>query len=118
MVNSDNGSIINEIKLAIAKEYNLPGIKANIKKVVQIPEERLEKYAGKYSIDELGQLEIFELKGHLGIYANFIGDTAHVLAENDTLFFEKSDGTSFRFTIENDSVMGFKVQRFTAMRVE
>jgi CubicO group peptidase (beta-lactamase class C family) len=34
MVNSDNGSIISEVKLAIAKAYNLPGIEPNIKKVV------------------------------------------------------------------------------------
>jgi CubicO group peptidase (beta-lactamase class C family) len=34
MVNSDNGSIISEVKLAIAKAYNLPGIEPNIRKVV------------------------------------------------------------------------------------
>lgn len=118
MVNSDNGSIIGEVKLAIAKAYQLPGIEPKIKKVVQLPEEKLNKYTGKYRIDELGDLEIFEIKGHLGVYADFIGDTAHILAENDTLFFEKSDGTPFRFSIEDDSVLGFQVQRFTAKRVE
>jgi CubicO group peptidase (beta-lactamase class C family) len=118
MVNSDNGSIISEVKLAIAKAYNLPGIEPNIKKVVQIPEEKLNKYTGKYRIDALGELEIFESKGHLGVYADFIGDTIHLLAESDTLFFEKSDGTSFNFSLERDSVIGFEVQRFTAKRVE
>ena len=118
MVNSDNGSIISEVKLAIAKVYNLPGIEPNIKKVVQIPEEKLNKYAGKYSIDALGELELFESKGHLGVYADFIGDTIQLLAESDTLFFDKSDGTPFRFSIEDDSVTGFEVQRFTAERVE
>jgi hypothetical protein len=63
-------------------------------------------------------LEIFESKGHLGVYADFIGDTIHLLAESDTLFFEKSDGTSFNFSLERDSVIGFEVQRFTAKRVE
>jgi CubicO group peptidase (beta-lactamase class C family) len=118
MVNSDNGSIISEVKLAIAREYNLPGIEANIKKVVQLPTESLEKYTGKYKIEDLGELEIFELKGHLGAYADFIGDTIQLLAESDTLFFEKSDGTSFNFSIQGDSVMGFEVDRFTAERVE
>ena len=118
MVNSDNGSIIDEVKLAIAREYNLPGIEPNIKKVVQIPTARLAKYTGKYNIEGLGPLEVFELQGHLGVYADFVGDTAHILAENDTLFFDKSNGTSFTFSIENDSAMGFSVQRFTAIRVE
>ena len=118
MVNSDNGRIISEVKLAIAKAYNLPGIEPNVKKVIQLPRERLEKYTGKFKIEGLGELEIFELKGHLGVYADFIGDTAHILAENDTIFFEKSDGTPFRFSIEADSVVGFDVQRFTAKRVE
>ena len=118
MVNSDNGSIIGEVKMAIAKAYNLPGIEPNIKKVVQIPEEKLIKYTGKYRIEALGELEVFELKGHLGVYADFIGDTIYLLAENDTLFFEKSDGTPFRFSFEDDSVAGFEVQRFTAKRVE
>jgi hypothetical protein len=85
--------------------------------VVQISTERLAKYTGKYKIEDLNQLEVFESKGHLGVYADFVGDTPLILAENDCLFFNKSDRTSFRFTIADDSVMGFNVQRFTGTRV-
>jgi len=67
MVNTDNGSIIDEVKLALTKEYNLPGIETKIKKVVQIPKGKLNKFVGKYLIDELGELEILNLSDHLGI---------------------------------------------------
>jgi CubicO group peptidase (beta-lactamase class C family) len=116
MVNSDNGSIIDEVKLAVAKEYNLPGIKPKIKKVVKLSDEELIKYVGKFKIDELGTLEIFKMEEHLGVYADFIGDTVLILAESDTVFFDRDDGAPFRFTIENDSVTAFNVQRFTAKR--
>ncbi len=118
MVNSDNGSIIDEVKLAVAKEYNLPGVVPNIKKVVQIPEEKLNKYTGKYRIDELGELEVVNINNHLGIVAEFIGYAMHLKAESDTIFFDKDDGTTLTFTFENDSVMGFKVDSYTAKRVE
>jgi hypothetical protein len=117
MVNSDNGSIIGEVKLAIAKEYNLPGIEPNVKKVVQIPRERLAQYTGSYRIEELGELEILNLTDHLGIVSEFLGDTLHMKAESDTIFFDVDDGTTFTFAVEDDSVMGFQVQRFTAVRV-
>ncbi len=118
MVNSDNGSIIDEVKLAIAKEYNLPGIDPDIKKVIRIPVERLEKYTGKYNIDGLGELEILNLADHLGVVGEFLGDTLRMKAESDTIFFDLDDGTPFTFTIQDDSVTGFSVQRFQAIRVK
>lgn len=73
---------------------------------------------GQYIIDELGELNIFKTEDHLGVYAEFIGDTVHILAENDSVFFDEDDGTPFRFTLENDSVLGFSVQGFTANRLK
>ena len=118
MVNSDNGSILDEIRLAVAKEYKLPGIKPNIKKVTKLTHDQLKKYKGRYKIDELGEVDIFNLKEHLGAYADFIGDTVHILAENDSVFFDRDDGTPFKFIFKEDSASGFSVQRFTARRVE
>lgn len=119
MVNSDNGSIIDEVKLAIAKEYNLPGIKPDIKKVIQIPVERLEKYTGRYKVDVLGEFELLNLADHLGLVGEFLGgDTLHMKAERDSIFFDIDDGTEFTFILQDDSVTGFSVQRFQAVRVK
>ena len=46
MVNSDNGQIIREVQLAVAIEYDLPGIEPNIKHVVSFTDGELEKYIG------------------------------------------------------------------------
>jgi len=62
-------------------------------------------------------LEI-ELSNCLGIAREFIGDTMHLKAESDSVFFDKYDGTTFTFKFENDSIMGFIVDSYNAKRVE
>jgi len=54
MVNSDNGSIIREVKQAFATEYHLPGIEPDRRKVVQIPEDSLYRYTVNYRKVSLG----------------------------------------------------------------
>jgi hypothetical protein len=44
---------------------------------------------------------------------NFLGDTMRMKAENDTLFIEGSECTTFTFSIAYEAVMGF-TQRYTA----
>jgi CubicO group peptidase (beta-lactamase class C family) len=46
MVNSDNGTIMQEIKLAFAREFNLPGFAADVRKITEIPDEKLDRYTG------------------------------------------------------------------------
>ncbi len=118
IVNSDNGSIIDEVKLAIAKEYKLTGIEPNIKKVAQMPVEKLNRYTGKYLIDELGELEIMNLSNQLFVVGKFLNYTLQIRAESDSVFFTTDDSTTLTFSIEDDSVKGFKFQQFTAKRVE
>jgi CubicO group peptidase (beta-lactamase class C family) len=51
MVNSDNGSILPELVNSVAKVYDWKGFYApTIKKLVDVPEETLAKYVGKYQI--------------------------------------------------------------------
>lgn len=118
MVNSDNGSIIQEIKLAVAKEYGLPGIEPDIKIPIKLSDEKLSEYCGKFKIEQFGDIDIFKHQEDLGLYAEFIGDTVHIVAESDSVFFARSDGTEFRFIIEDESVTAFNVQRFTATKVQ
>ena len=117
MVNSDNAKIIQEIKLAIAKEYKLPGIEPDIKKVISMNEHELDKYAGKYEIAELGEVQIHNTGKILSVYSDFIGDTLYILPENDTIFFEQDDGTTFKFLVKGDSVTGFHVRGYDAERL-
>lgn len=118
MVNSDNGSIIQEILLSIAKEYELPGIEPTIRIVSEQSEENLQRFTGKYNIEELGDARITLRNNGLELTADFLNKPAFLLPESDYTFFDKSDGEYLNFTFEGDSITGFKVQRFEASKVE
>lgn len=61
MVNSDNGGILPEIVNAVASVYNWKGFyQPTTKKIVQVPEETLSKYVGKYQIAPTFILTIFK----------------------------------------------------------
>lgn len=118
MVNSDNGSIMQEIMLSIAKEYQLPGIEPIVRAYHAQTKAELERFAGTYSIPDLGELSIQVKENGLEISAAFISEPLFVLPETDTSFFTHDDGEYFRFTIEDGKATSFQVQRFEATRVE
>jgi hypothetical protein len=118
MVNSDNGSIIQEIMLSIAKEYNLPGIDPNTRIIRPQSDEELKRFAGKYTLPELGDSEISLKDNGLEFSADFLDDPVIILPESDSTFFDIADGTYFYFTIEDGKAQSFKVQGFEATRVE
>jgi hypothetical protein len=117
MINSDNGKIIRELMLAVAEEYDLPGIEPNIKKIVRMSSEELERYTGNYEIDEYGLLNIQILADHLTIDADFDEATMHIFSENDPLFFDKNNGMSIDFDMEEGIVTGFMVQGSLAKKL-
>jgi CubicO group peptidase (beta-lactamase class C family) len=116
MVNSDNGKIMRELMLAIAAEYDLPGFTPNIKHVIDFPSEELTKYVGAYEIDDVGPMTIQLADGVLEVIAEFIDEPVYLLSQSDTLFFDRSDGTSFDFEIVEDKVTGFMVRGYKATR--
>lgn len=117
MVNSDNGSIMQEIELAIAKEYGLTGIDADIREVMKITSDELQKYAGKFQVGDIGVVEV-EVNGHLLVFkAPFIQQKVELVAQSETAFFDKSDGTPITFEIKDGNVTGFQVQGLSATRI-
>lgn len=118
MVNSDNGQIIREVQLAVAKEYDLLGIEANIKHTVSFTDDELKKYVGNYELENVGPLSISLIDNQLAISADFIDEPVYLLAESDTLFFDQGDGTSVTFEIEGGKVTGLVAQRTHATKVD
>jgi CubicO group peptidase (beta-lactamase class C family) len=118
MVNSDNGSIIDEVLISFADEYGLPGFKPAVKEVVERTEDELQKYTGKFLLDELGEVELYIEDGQLMAAGEFMDELAIFLAENDTLFFDKEDWQPIDFDLENGRVDGFNAGRFRAERVK
>jgi len=118
MVNSDNGSIIDEVLISFANEYGLPGIQPETKEVADLTVADLQKYTGKYKLTESGEVELYIEDGQLTAFGEFMNEPGIFLAENDTLFFDKEDWQPIDFDLENDIVGGFNAGRFRAERVE
>lgn len=118
MVNSDNGSIMREVQLAIAQEYDLPGLKPDIRKNIELSDEELSKYAGKYQVGDIGVVELKIEEGELVVRAPFVNPALHLVCESKTSFYAREDGTRLSFNLEKGKVTGFKVQNLDATKLE
>lgn len=118
MVNSDNGSIMQEVLLAVAKEYKLPGIEPDVRENITMAAADLQKYTGKYKMERMGNVELKLDGNHLFIHAAFSPEPIQLNAESDGRFYVARDGVRFTFDIQHGKVMGFEVQRLKAVRVE
>jgi len=110
MVNSDNGSIIKEILLSIAKEYELPGIEPMVRSVNKQSDDQLQRFKGKYNMPGLGDVQISVKNNGLDLTTDFLDATVFLLPESDYAFFAKSDGEYFNFINEGTLIIGFIVQ--------
>jgi len=118
MVNSDNGKILRELMLSVAREYDLPGIEPDIKTIAVMEEAKLSKYAGKYKIPQMGEVQVSLKNDGLELRAEFIDDPVYIVPENETSFFDRADGTSIKFLIEDGKILGFEIQGMKADIVE
>ncbi|REG82278.1 serine hydrolase [Algoriphagus antarcticus] len=117
MVNSDNGSIIQEILLSIAAEYDLPGVSPNRRKVQPMTEEERKIYTGTYRFPELGDATISMWKNGLEINADFSDEPQFILSENDSIFFTTNHGEYFYFKIEEGKVKSLRVQNLVGTKL-
>lgn len=118
MVNSDNGRIIQEIKLSIAQEYGLPGVEPTKRTVQEMSEEELQKFTGKYNIPTLGDVEIVVKDNGLEHQAGFIPAPIFLLPSSDSTFFAKNNGAYLEFVWDGDAITGFKFYGFEASRLD
>lgn len=118
MVNSDNGSIIQEIMLSIAKEYDLPGIDHQNRVVREQSAEELQRFVGKYSFPEFGSAQLVLKKNGLELSGQFLDEPIFILPASDSTFFDTNEGEYFNFTFKDGKVQKFNVQRFEATRIE
>lgn len=116
MVNSDNGQIIREIELAIAAAYGLGGLEADIRTPIDLSEEELKAYVGKYNIQQLGDVEITLVDGVLKVNGDIIDPEITLAATSKEQLFDKSDGTRLSFYFEEGEVKGFDVQGYRALK--
>ena len=118
MVNSDNGSILEEIANSVAtvyewKDYNKPVIK----KVVKVADTLLDKYVGKYKFGE--ETVIIKKEGR-DLFINAFGDLFwKAYFTSDTDFFVMEYKADMKFQISSEGrVTGFFMGGMAIRKVE
>jgi CubicO group peptidase (beta-lactamase class C family) len=105
MVNSDNGSIIQEVQLAIAEEYDLPGISPFIEQVIELSQQQLSKYVGTYEL-QAGQLTIELADRGLEVTSTFIEGSILLFPKSESSFVDGRNGAAYEFDLEEGVVTG------------
>lgn len=108
MVNSDNGSIMQEILLSIAKEYKLPGVEPMTRTVGSVSIEKRKPMEGSYSFTDFGEANIAIKDNGLEITGAFSQEPIMLLPENDTTYFNKQSGTYYTFLFKDGKVTGLQ----------
>lgn len=117
MVNSDNGSIIKELMLSIAKEYNLPGVEPSIRIIAENTIDVREPMVGTYSFPDLGEAKISIRENGLELTAEFIDEAVFLVPESDSVYFDRSDGTYLYFNRNKGVVTGVEVQQLKGKKI-
>lgn len=108
MVNSDNGSIIQEILLSIAKEYQLPGIEPMTRTVGNASIEERTLLVGTYDFGNRGVANIAIKENGLEITGTFSENPIMLLPESGNKYFNQNSGTYYTFLEEDGTVTGLQ----------
>lgn len=117
MVNSDNGSIIQEILLSIAREYDLPGIDPMRRTVIQKSVEERTPLVGTYSFPDIGTVHVSIKENGLEIDGEFTDKPILLLPETDSTYFNKDSGTYYNFLSEGEEVTGIEFWRYAGKKI-
>nr|WP_299066906.1 serine hydrolase domain-containing protein [uncultured Allomuricauda sp.] len=118
MVNSDNGNIMQEILLSIAKEYKLPGVEPMTRKVVGKSIEERTPMVGTYTFPELGEASVSIKENGLEIDGEFTDEPIMLLPETDNTYFNRNSGTYYTFQFENGVVSGIRFWEYIGQKTK
>ena len=111
MTNSDNGGqLAREILITIFDTYGWEGLEPVEKAIVTLEAAQYEALAGTYRIEEMERVvEVTYVDGALMLMPPGADEAGEVLAESETEFFLREDGTPVRFVLDNGVVTGIVV---------
>jgi hypothetical protein len=118
MTNSDNGGrLAHEIELAFAAEYGLPQ-KPTEREMVPMPSDAMEKFAGKYSADSLGEIDIRVEGDHL-LGTNARIGSFRLFPSSGTTFFSLGETPDLSFHVDSHGVVsGFSSGNLKATKLQ
>ncbi len=113
MVNSSKGnSIIQELFLSIAEEYNLPGIYSRLRKYKALSKDQLSEYTGTYEFSKDSRAVITLKDNGLKFTGGPASSPIDLLPEADSTFFSKETGLYFNFTREKDVISKMNIANY------
>ncbi len=98
-----------ELLITIFAEYDWDGIAPDEKVVVTLEPAQYEALVGRYRLEGDEVVEISYVDGKLMATRPDTSRTMELLAESDTEFFVRTDGTPVEFVRENGRVTGIVV---------
>ena len=104
--------------MSIAEEYGLPGVEPVKRTVLELSAEELQRFAGKYNIPDLGDVEIVVKDNGIKHVAPFTDPPIFLLPASDSSFFNTNGGAYLNFVQDGDSITGFTFYGFEASRIE
>lgn len=108
MTNSDTGaSLYQEIIATLADEYGWEDLLAEEREVVELAPAILQRYVGRYVSVRMGEVAVSLEEDRLWITVPW-GATLELLAESETEFFVREDGTRVEFGMEDGRVLGLQ----------
>jgi hypothetical protein len=116
MTNSDNGGqLAHEIELAFSAAYGLPD-KPTERAAISLPAEALQKFGGKYSAPQIGNISIRVEDDHLVVSNERVG-SARLYAAEQRRFFSLGEIPDVLFKVdEHGNVTGFTSGNLEAKR--
>lgn len=108
-VNSDNGTILDEIVQSAAAEYGLPGHEPSIKKPITLSKKKRSRFVGTYSIEDL-TLNIALSENGIQLSRAGAGVATEFLPESEQVFFDTLNGGTIEFILENGTVTGLELK--------
>ncbi|MDZ7773129.1 MAG: DUF3471 domain-containing protein [Balneolaceae bacterium] len=110
MTNGDNGGrLMQEIVYTVADLYSWPGYNPPEKVLAELDAAQLERLAGTYRMEGIGEATVSLTDGRLTAEVPAIGAPFTLLPESPTQFFMKSDMTPVEFLQEDGRVTGILV---------
>ena len=117
MVNSDNRKIIRELLLAIANEYELPGIEPVEREIAKVGPDDLARFAGRYEVAERGVFEVAVDGERLKFTHEDSDYTAWWYPQSELEFFDSETGSITTFETQDADVVGFTWEAVEGIRL-
>jgi CubicO group peptidase (beta-lactamase class C family) len=118
MVNSDNGKIIRELLLSIAREYELPGIESIERELINVAPEELSRFTGYYEVGEWGVFEVTVDGKRLKLSQAESDYAEWWYPQSDLEFFGSETGSVTTFEVQGGAVIGFTSEGANGVRLD